>query len=75
MPTRSASEVIDQDRRRLLSTAAMGIAAAGVASIFPAYPAPAATRDDVRPFRINVPEEALLAIGGQIMTGARPRRS
>ncbi len=33
MRTRSASEVIDQDRRQLLSTAAMGIAAAGVASL------------------------------------------
>jgi len=66
MPTRSASEVIDQDRRRLLSTAAMGIAAAGVASLFPAYPAPAATNDDIRPFRINVPEQALLDLRGRI---------
>src|SRR5258706_8337930 len=66
MPTRSASEVIDQDRRRLLSTAAMGIAAAGVASLFPAYPAPAATNDDIPPFRINVPEQALLDLRGRI---------
>jgi hypothetical protein len=74
MPTRSASEVIDQDRRRLLSTAAMGIAAAGVASIFPAYPAPAATRDDIRPFRINVPEEALLDLRRRINATRWPDR-
>ena len=37
MSTQSVSEVIDQDRRQLLSNAAMGIAAAGAASIFPAF--------------------------------------
>jgi hypothetical protein len=31
---RSGCEVINQDRRQLLSTAAMGIAAAGAASFF-----------------------------------------
>ena len=38
----------------------MGIAAAGTASLFPAYQAAAATNDALRPFRINVPEEALV---------------
>ena len=37
MSTKSVSEVIDQDRRQLLTNAAMGIAAAGAASIFPAF--------------------------------------
>jgi pimeloyl-ACP methyl ester carboxylesterase len=74
MRTRSASEVIDQDRRRLLSTAAMGIAAAGVASLFPAYPAPAATGDDIRPFRINVPEEALVDLRRRINATRWPER-
>jgi pimeloyl-ACP methyl ester carboxylesterase len=60
MHTQSASEVIDPDRRQLLSTAAMGIAAAGAASLFPAYPAPAATSDEIHPFHINVPEEDLV---------------
>ena len=60
MPTQSASEVIDLDRRQFVSTAAMGIAAAGAASLFPAYPAPAATSDEIRPFRIDVPEEDLV---------------
>src|SRR6188472_1337012 len=74
MQTRSASEFIDQDRRRLLSTAAMGIAAAGVASLFPAYPAPAATRDDIHPFRINVPEEALVDLRRRINATTWPDR-
>src|SRR5258706_15738292 len=60
MRRRSASEVIDQDRRQLLSTAAMGIAAAGVASLFPAYPASAATGYEIHPFRTNVAEDALI---------------
>ena len=53
-------EEIDHDRRQLLSTAAMGIAAAGAASLFPAHLAPAATSDAVRPFRIHVPEADLI---------------
>ena len=36
MRTRLGSEVINQNRRQLLTTAAMGIAAAGAASLFPA---------------------------------------
>src|SRR5258708_6604961 len=74
MGRRSASEVIDQDRRPLLSTAAMGIAAAGVASLFPAYPAPAATSDEIRSFRINVPEEALVDLRGRINATRWPER-
>src|SRR6266403_1391067 len=74
MRRRSASEVIDQDRRQLLSTAAMGIAAAGVASLFPAYPAPAATSEEIRPFRINVAEEALVDLRRRINATRWPDR-
>src|SRR5262245_7660000 len=35
MNTIAATEVIDRDRRRLLSTAAMGIAVAGAATLLP----------------------------------------
>jgi pimeloyl-ACP methyl ester carboxylesterase len=56
------SEVIDQDRRQLLSTAALGIAATGAASLLSLYPAPAATADSIRPFRINVPKEDLVEL-------------
>jgi hypothetical protein len=59
MRTRGDSEVVDQDRRELLSTAASGIAAAAAASPFPVDPASAATSDAVRPFRIDVPDESI----------------
>jgi pimeloyl-ACP methyl ester carboxylesterase len=54
------SEIINLDRRRLLSTAAIGIAAAGAASLFPRSPASAAATDAIRPFRIDVPEQDLV---------------
>jgi pimeloyl-ACP methyl ester carboxylesterase len=60
MSTKSVSEVIDQDRRQLLSNAAMGIAAAGAASIFPAFKSNAAASAEIRPFRVDFPEEALV---------------
>jgi pimeloyl-ACP methyl ester carboxylesterase len=60
MSTKSVSEVIDQDRRQLLSNAAMGIAAAGAASIFPAFRSHAAPSAEIRPFRVHFPEEALV---------------
>lgn len=60
MSTKSVSEVIDQDRRQLLSNAAMGIAAAGAASIFPAFKSNAAASAEIRPFRVHFPEEALV---------------
>ena len=46
---RSDSELIDHDRRQLLASAAMGLAAAGVASMLPLHSAAAATGDAVRP--------------------------
>ncbi|WP_426537915.1 epoxide hydrolase family protein [Bradyrhizobium sp. McL0615] len=60
MSTKSVSEVIDQDRRQLLSNAAIGIAGAGAASIFPAFKSNAAPSAEIRPFRVHFPEEALV---------------
>src|SRR5258708_10441698 len=74
MPRRPAPEAIHQDGRRLWTPAAMGIAAAGVASLFPAHPAPAAAGDDIRPFRINVPEEALVDLRSRINATRWPDR-
>jgi hypothetical protein len=74
MRTRPGSEVINQDRRQLLSTAAMGIAAVGAASFFSAYPAPAATSDEIRPFLVNVPEEALVDLRRRINATRWPDR-
>src|SRR3954464_10848014 len=66
MSTSEAIKEIDQDRRRVLGTAAMGVAAAGAASVFPAHPATAAEGDAIRPFRINFPEEALVDLRRRI---------
>src|SRR5271167_416018 len=74
MRTRPGSESINQDRRQLLSTAAMGIAAAGAASLFPAYPAPAATSDEIRPFHINVPEQDLVDLRRRLAATRWPEK-
>src|SRR5262245_27454048 len=50
---------IHPDRRQLLSSAAMGIAAAGAARLLPLSAAWAAAADAIRPFRIDVPEQDL----------------
>jgi pimeloyl-ACP methyl ester carboxylesterase len=60
MGTSKATEAIDQDRRQLLGAATRGIAAAGAASLLSAQPVTAAEGDTIRPFRINVPEDALV---------------
>ncbi len=67
-------EAVNEDRRKLLTTAAMAIAAAGAASLFPAYPAPAATSDAIRPFRINVPEEDLADLRRRVQATRWPDR-
>src|SRR5271167_3704242 len=60
MDTSRTAEVIDQDRRRLLGTATMGIAVAGAASLLPSQLAAAPAGDASRPFRVagdmNVPQ-------------------
>ena len=58
--SQSNPEAIDQDRRRLLTGAALGLAAAGAASLFPARPVAAAADDAIRPFHIDIPEADLV---------------
>jgi hypothetical protein len=48
-----------QDRRQFLSTAALGVAAAGAASLLSARPASAAESGAVRPFHTEIPKDAL----------------
>ena len=66
MNTHRTTEVINQDRRRLLSTAAMGLAVASTASLFPSQLTAAYASDAIRPFRINVPEEQLVDLRRRI---------
>jgi pimeloyl-ACP methyl ester carboxylesterase len=67
-------EVIDQDRRRLLGTAAMGVAVASVASMLPSQLAAAASRDDIRPFHISIPEEALVDLRRRLAATRLPEK-
>jgi pimeloyl-ACP methyl ester carboxylesterase len=71
---RAGSERIDQGRRKLLATAAMSLAAAGAAGLFPAYPARSATTDEIRPFRVNVPEGDLVDLRRRLRATRWPDR-
>ncbi|MCK1708952.1 MULTISPECIES: epoxide hydrolase family protein [unclassified Bradyrhizobium] len=59
MPTQARTDILNPDRRQLLSQAAMGAVAASVASLLPLHPAKGAAGGAIRPFNINVPEEDL----------------
>jgi pimeloyl-ACP methyl ester carboxylesterase len=54
-----APETVDTDRRRLLATSAMGIAVAAV-TLLPTNSAFAAEPDDIRTFKVQIPEEQLV---------------
>jgi pimeloyl-ACP methyl ester carboxylesterase len=74
MGTGLTAEAINQDRRRLLGSAAMGIAVAGAASLLPAYPASATEGDAIRPFHISFPQEALVDLRRRIAATRWPER-
>lgn len=69
-----ASEVINQDRRALLGSAVMGIAIAGTAGLFPLHRAQAEPNDAIRPFRIDVPTEALIDLRRRVAATRWPDR-
>jgi Epoxide hydrolase N terminus len=73
-PDRAGSDAVNQDRRRLLVSIAMGIAAAGAAGQLPARPAAAAPGDAIRPFRVDVPEEDLVDLRRRIAATRWPDR-
>jgi len=74
MHSQPRSEVINQDRRQFLNTAAMGIAAAGAARLFSPKLAAAATSGEIVPFRINVPEEQLVDLRRRVKATRWPDR-
>lgn len=57
--TTTKTEIIDLDRRRLLGAAATGIAALGIANVFPGRSIASTDPEAIRPFRVNVPEADL----------------
>ncbi|MBB5577778.1 epoxide hydrolase [Rhizobium sp. BR 318] len=55
-------DVVDQERRVLIATAAASVAVAGLASVFPITPAHAATEEAIRPFRVDIAEDELVEL-------------
>src|SRR5262249_41923315 len=74
MDTSTSTDAIDQNRRRLLGTAAKGIAAAGAASLVSSQVAAAPASDSIRPFQINVPEEVLVDFRRRLAATRWPER-
>ena len=74
MLTPHNSEAIDQDRRRLLGSAAMGLAIAGTISLFHAGIALAGVDSGIRPFSVKFPEESLLDLRRRINATRWPDR-
>src|SRR5580692_10827879 len=68
------SEGIDDDRRRLLSAAAVGMAAAGSASLFPTQVRAAIESEAIRPFHVEFPEKALVELRQRLAMTRWPSR-
>jgi Epoxide hydrolase N terminus len=63
-----------QDRREFLTAAAMGIAAAGAASLLLVHPASAAGGEEVRPFHVDISRDALLDLRERLKATRWPDR-
>jgi hypothetical protein len=75
MNTTKTPAVTDHNRRRLLGTAATGIAVIGTASLLGAQmPQAVEGNDAIRAFRINVPGEALADLRRRIAATRWPDR-
>jgi pimeloyl-ACP methyl ester carboxylesterase len=74
MDTIHAPEQIDHDRRRFVGTAAMGIAAAGTYGLLPQSVNAATESNAIRPFRVDIPEEALVDLRRRINATKWPDR-
>ena len=59
MRPRLSSEVVDQDRRQLLTAAATVAAAVGSVNLLPTKALAANDAEAIRPFTINVPQDQL----------------
>ena len=60
MTTQARTDILNPDRRQLLSQAAMTAVAASVSSLLPLHSAKAGVSGAVRPFHVSVPEQDLL---------------
>ena len=68
------SETINHDRRKLLTTAAMGMAAAGAATVFPATAATVATDTAIRPIRIHIPDKDIVDLRHRLAATRWPEK-
>jgi pimeloyl-ACP methyl ester carboxylesterase len=73
MHTPIGSRAVNLNRRQLLSATAMGMAAMSAAG-FPAFRALGAADDAIRPFRVNIPDEALIDLRRRIAATRWPDR-
>ena len=64
----------EQDRREFLANAAIGMASAAAASLLARHTASAAENDEIRPFRINIPEEKLTDLRERLKATRWPDR-
>ncbi|WFU42327.1 epoxide hydrolase [Bradyrhizobium sp. CB82] len=60
MNARSSVDLINPDRRQVLNAAAMGVVAAGMASLLPIHRAAGSPSHAIRPFHVNIPDEDLI---------------
>jgi pimeloyl-ACP methyl ester carboxylesterase len=77
MRAREKSEIVNHERRQLLTTTIMGLVAAGAASLLATHPAQAATeeaREAIRPFHIHFPEKDLVDLRHRLAATRWPEK-
>jgi len=77
MREREKSEIVNHERRQLLTTATMGLLASGAVSILATHPAQAATgeaREAIRPFHIHFPEKDLVDLRHRLAATRWPEK-
>jgi pimeloyl-ACP methyl ester carboxylesterase len=74
MDTTNRSEDINDDRRHFLGAAAVAVAAAGTFSLLPEPLAAATDGNDIRPFHVNFPEQALVDLRRRVNATMWPDR-
>ncbi|MET4290717.1 pimeloyl-ACP methyl ester carboxylesterase [Bradyrhizobium sp. LB8.2] len=74
MTNQARTDILNPDRRQLLTQAAMTAVAASVSSLLPLHPAKAAASGAIRPFQVNVPEEDLLDLRRRLAATRWPDR-
>src|SRR5215218_797764 len=74
MTTQARIDILNPDRRQLLSQAAMTAVAASVSSLLPLHSAKAGANGAVRPFHVSVPEQDLLDLRRRLAATRWPDR-